>query len=130
MLRRFALAIIVFVCATTPLAHAADAGTDETNPARTRIFWSLTGSVYLSGAGDWLTTVRFREQGVEEANPVIGSSADNPAAMAAIKLGGGTLVNYSSWQLRKKGNRYWAAPQIAWIALNVAVSLHNANAAD
>ncbi|HEY3175498.1 MAG TPA: hypothetical protein VGK94_07020 [Candidatus Polarisedimenticolia bacterium] len=129
MFLRLALAFIVVLGSVTHCPQA-DEREGRTSRAEARLFWSLTGGVYLSGMGDWLTTARFRERGVEEANPVIGSSADSPAAMAAIKLGGGTLVNYASQQMRKDGNRFWAVPQIVWIALNVAVSLHNANATE
>src|SRR2546425_1711733 len=53
-------------------------------------FWTLAADVYLSGAGDYVTTRRFRGQGIDEANPLLGSMADSPAGFAMVKLGGGT----------------------------------------
>ena len=93
-------------------------------------FWSLASSVYLSGAGDWYTTREFRAQGIEEANTLMEPVVDNPAAFAAVKVGAGSFVNYASYALKKAKKRYWAAPQIAWIVLNVAVSVHNHNQID
>ena len=93
-------------------------------------FWTLAADVYLSGAGDYVTTRRFRGQGIDEANPLLGSMADSPAGFAMVKLGGGTLINYIAYNLKKDGKRYWAVPQIAWIAMNIAVSLHNRGAVD
>jgi hypothetical protein len=90
-------------------------------------YWSLAGSVYVAGMTDWYTTRQFREQGIDEANPIMEPLADNGAALAAVKLASGSLVNYTSWALKKGGKRYWAAPQIAWIVLNLAVSIHNSN---
>ena len=90
-------------------------------------FLSLAAGVYVSGASDWWTTCQFRQDGIEEANPMIGSLADSPGALAAVKLGGGSLINYIAYNLKKDGKRYWKVPQIAWIALNIAVSAHNSN---
>jgi len=90
-------------------------------------YCSLAVGVYASGLGDWVTTRQFRQDGVEEANPLLGSMADSTTGLAAVKLGGGTLVNYIAYNLKKDGKRYWKVPQIVWIALNVAASLHNSN---
>jgi hypothetical protein len=92
-------------------------------------FWSLASGVYASGAADWYTTREFREQGVEEANALMEPVVDNGAALAAVKMGAGSLVNWSSYALKRNKKRYWATPQIAWIVLNVAVSVHNHNQA-
>jgi len=91
-------------------------------------FYSLCAGVYAAGLGDWVTTRQFRQDGVEEANPVMESMADSTLGLAAVKLGGGTLVNYIAYNLKKDGKRYWKVPQIVWIALNVVVVVHNTNA--
>ncbi|MGH9870470.1 MAG: DUF5658 family protein [Candidatus Polarisedimenticolia bacterium] len=88
-------------------------------------YWTLASGVYLAGGADWMTTRMFREQGIEEANGMMAPVVDNPAAFAALKVGAGTLVNYVSYSMKKNGRRYWAAPQIAWIVLNTAASIHN-----
>ncbi|HKY32148.1 MAG TPA: DUF5658 family protein [Candidatus Polarisedimenticolia bacterium] len=90
-------------------------------------YWSLAGGVYATGVADWMTTRWFREQGIEEANPIMEPVVDNGAALAAVKLGAGSLVNYASYSLKKGKRRWWAVPQIAWITLNLAVSVHNYN---
>jgi hypothetical protein len=130
--RRFA-----FVCLLAAFATPALAQDDKDleprllavkpPPVADGRFWSLASGVYVSSAGDWYTTREFRAQGVEEANPLMQPVVDNPAALAAVKVGAGSLVNYASYALKKGKRRYWAAPQIAWIVLNVAVSVHNHN---
>ncbi|MGH9870469.1 MAG: DUF5658 family protein [Candidatus Polarisedimenticolia bacterium] len=96
------------------LPHVADTG-----------YWYLAFGVYLAGGTDWMTTRMFREQGIEEANGFMEPFVDDPVAFAALKVSAGTLVNYASYRLKMNGRRYWAAPQIAWIVLNTAVSVHN-----
>jgi len=130
-LRRWpALALVIAALVTPVLAQ------EELEPRLVAVrpppvadgrFWSLASSVYVSAAGDWYTTREFRAQGVQEANAVMEPVVDNPAAFAAVKVGAGSLVNYASYALKKGKKRYWAAPQIAWIVLNVAVSVHNHN---
>ena len=88
-------------------------------------YWTLASGVYLAGGADWMTTRRFREQGIEEANGIMEPFVDDSLALAALKVSAGTLVNYASYRLKMNGRRYWAAPQIAWIVLNAAVSVHN-----
>ena len=100
-----------------------------TLPVADARFWSLASGVYASGAADWYTTREFRAQGVEEANTMMEPVVDNGAALAAVKVGAGSLVNWSSYALKRNKKRYWAAPQIAWIVLNLAVSVHNHNQA-
>jgi hypothetical protein len=99
------------------------------SPVADARFWSLASGVYASGAADWYTTRDFRAQGVEEANALMEPVVDNGAALAAVKVGGGSLVNWASYALKRGKKRYWATPQIAWIVLNVAVSVHNYNQA-
>ena len=96
-------------------------------PTGDSAFWSMATGVYASGLADWYTTIQFRQQGISEANPIIEPMADHGAVLAAVKLGAGSLVNYSAWALKKSKKRYWMAPQITWIMLNLAVSVHNQN---
>ena len=99
-------------------------------PGVDTVFWSLAAGVYASAAGDWVTTQRFRSQGIEEANPLMTGVVDSPAGFAAVKVGTGSLINFMSWRLKKSGSRWWAAPQIAWIVLNAAVTTHNTRVMD
>ncbi len=131
--RRLRVLLLVLVIPFTTAA-AQDLATEKDMLRNVRVadssYWGLATGVYASGLADWDTTRQFREQGIDEANPIMEPLADNDGALLAVKLGGGTLVNYASWSLKREGKRYWAAPQIAWIVLNLAVSLHNANQMD
>lgn len=131
--RRLGVLLLVLVIPFTTAA-AQELATEKDMLSKVRVadssYWGLATGVYASGLGDWYTTRQFRQEGIDEANPVMEPLADNDGALLAAKLAGGTLVNYAAWSLKREGKRYWAAPQIAWIVLNLAVSLHNANQMD
>lgn len=91
----------------TRVAAAAD--TIKTQPKTGRDFWALVMVGNVAKAVDIESTQRWmrRDPGFRETNPLLPRRPTR-ARMYAQFLGGGLLVDYAAWRLRRAGHRNWA----------------------
>jgi len=108
--------VLLLVALTTTTVRAED-----------KLFWILAAGTEVATIYDLQTTrgVFRRCPSCYEANPVMRPVVPSPPAAFGTALGLSGVSVYGSYQLKKRGIRWWWVPLAAPIAAHTAAGLSN-----